>query len=346
MGVIRILFLADTHLGFDYPFKPRTARRRRGPDFFRNYEKALEPATRGEVDLVVHGGDIFYRSKIPARLVDMAFAPLKRIADSGVGVYVVPGNHERSNIPYYILAAHPNIFVFDEPRSYIRSINDTKLSLAGFPFIRYGIRERFRSIIERTGWQKARADFHILCMHQSVDGAVTGPAGFTFRDRGDVIDVHEIPSGFAVVLTGHMHRYQVLQSDLGGREIPVPVLYAGATERTSFAEKDETKGYVTVELELNKKVRWYFHELPTREMISLKIDVTEMSGRCFVSWLDKEIKTTPADAIVKINLHGKLNADVLRSIRAESLRPMVPKTMNITIVFSDYQRYGKTTATS
>ena len=67
MGMIRILFLADTHLGFDYPFRPRVQRRRRGPDFFRNFDLALQPAHRGEVDLVVHGGDIFYRSKIPAR---------------------------------------------------------------------------------------------------------------------------------------------------------------------------------------------------------------------------------------------------------------------------------------
>jgi len=63
-----MLFLADTHLGFDYPFRPRVQRRRRRPDFFRNYELALRPAHRREVDLVVHGGDVFYRSKVPPEL--------------------------------------------------------------------------------------------------------------------------------------------------------------------------------------------------------------------------------------------------------------------------------------
>ena len=38
MDAIRILFLADTHLGFDLPVKPRINRRRRGIDFFKNYE--------------------------------------------------------------------------------------------------------------------------------------------------------------------------------------------------------------------------------------------------------------------------------------------------------------------
>ena len=36
MGLIRILLIADTHLGFDLPFRPRIKRRRRGLDFFAN----------------------------------------------------------------------------------------------------------------------------------------------------------------------------------------------------------------------------------------------------------------------------------------------------------------------
>ena len=38
------LFVSDTHLGFDLPRRPRVERRRRGPDFFENFERALEPA--------------------------------------------------------------------------------------------------------------------------------------------------------------------------------------------------------------------------------------------------------------------------------------------------------------
>jgi DNA repair exonuclease SbcCD nuclease subunit len=41
MGLIRILLIADTHLGFDLPFRPCIKRRRRGPDFFANFERAL-----------------------------------------------------------------------------------------------------------------------------------------------------------------------------------------------------------------------------------------------------------------------------------------------------------------
>jgi len=57
---LRILLLADTHPGFDLPAKPRVERARRGEDFCEAFEHALAPATRGEVDVVVHGGDLFY----------------------------------------------------------------------------------------------------------------------------------------------------------------------------------------------------------------------------------------------------------------------------------------------
>ena len=54
MGIIRILLIADTHLGFDLPFRPRIQRRRRGLEFFANFKRALRPALNDEVDAVVH----------------------------------------------------------------------------------------------------------------------------------------------------------------------------------------------------------------------------------------------------------------------------------------------------
>ena len=53
MGIIRILLVADSHLGFDLPFRPRIKRRRRGPDFFVNFEWALVP-TRPMIQLKLH----------------------------------------------------------------------------------------------------------------------------------------------------------------------------------------------------------------------------------------------------------------------------------------------------
>jgi len=242
MGIIRILFMADTHLGFDLPFRPRIQRRRRGPEFFANFKRALLPALQGRVDCVVHGGDLLYRSKVPPRLVAMAFEPLKQVADQGTPVYLVPGNHERSVIPHSHLAEHPGIHIYDRPRTYLFRKDDFTLALAGFPFVRHGVRKDFVHLLDQTGRCHVSADVQVLCIHQSIDGAIVGPAGYVFRNATDVVRTSDIPADFSAVLSGHIHRFQVLAKGLKGKAPLAPVFYPGAIERTSFAEKSEKKG--------------------------------------------------------------------------------------------------------
>jgi DNA repair exonuclease SbcCD nuclease subunit len=345
MGLIRILLIADTHLGFDLPFRPRIKRRRRGPDFFANFERALMPALKGEVQAVVHGGDVLYRNKVPARLVEMAFEPLKQVADSGVPVYLVPGNHERSTVPHGHLAAHPNIHLFDRPRTYHLQTASGALALAGFPFVRTGVRKDFLNLVAQTGWQQTQADTHVLCVHQSVDGAVVGPAGYRFRYAPDVIRTSDIPPGFAAVLAGHIHRFQVLHKDLKGKTLNAPVFYPGSIERTSFAEKDEPKGYLTLEFETagastGTLRNWTFHELPARPMSQLDLHATGMHAKQIQAWIQSRLYDIPADSVVKLKLHGKISADAMAVIRAPALRALAPFTMNIEAILVDY-RYSR-----
>ena len=345
MGLIRILLMADTHLGFDLPFRPRIKRRRRGPDFFANFARALMPALKGEVHAVVHGGDVLYRSKVPARLVEMAFEPLKQVADSGVPVYLVPGNHERSTVPHGHLATHPHIHLFDRPRTYHLKTANGSLALAGFPFVRTGIRKDFLNRVAQTGWQHTQADARVLCIHQSVDGAVVGPAGYRFRYAPDVIRTGDIPPGFAAVLAGHIHRFQVLKTDLKGMPLNAPVFYPGSIERTSFAEKDEPKGYLILEFKASRTAvgtlrNWTFHELPARPMRQLDLHAAAMNGRQIRAWIQSRLYEVPADSVVKLKVHGKISAEALAVIRAPALRALAPETMNIDAILVDY-RYNR-----
>ncbi len=346
MGIIRILLMADTHLGFDLPFRPRIQRRRRGPEFFANFECALAPALDGTVDAVVHGGDVLYRSKVPARLVEMAFEPLKRVARSGVPVYLVPGNHERSAIPHGHLAEHPGIHLFDRPRTFTLHTKQGSLALAGFPFVRTAIRKNFLEWVAQTGWRQVEADSYVLCVHQSVDGATVGPAGYTFRYAHDVVRTSDIPGGFAAVLAGHIHRFQVLTKDLRGRPLKAPVLYPGSIERTSFAEKNEPKGYLILEFETGSPSagmlrNWTFHQLPARPMIQLDLQAAGMNAAQIRSWIQSSLYDIPADSVVKLKVHGKLSEEALGVIRAPSLRALAPETMNINATLVDYMKYAK-----
>ena len=341
MGIIRILFLADTHLGFDLSFRPRIQRRRRGPEFFTNFKRALRPALEGRVDCVVHGGDLLYRSKVPPQLVTMAFDPLKQIADQGTPVYLVPGNHERSAIPHSHLAEHPGIHIFDQPRTYLLRKGDVTLALAGFPFVRHGIRKDFLHQLDQTGRHHANADVQVLCIHQSIAGATVGPADYVFRHAPDVIRASDIPAEFCAVLSGHIHRFQVLTWDLKGKTLNAPVFYPGAIERTSFAEKNENKGYLTLDFEADgltggRLRQWRFHKLPARPMIQLNLHPGDMNATKLRSYLESTIGDLPEDGIIKIKIHGKISQDAMAVLRAASLRSLAPSSMNIDAAFKDY----------
>ncbi len=133
---VRILLLADTHMGLDLPLRPRTQRRRRGLDFLANMRRALEPALKGEADLVVHGGDLLDRGRVPMAVVEMALEPLLEVAQVGVPVFLVPGNHERARIPLHLWTAHPNLHIFREPCTFVLQVRDCRVALSGFPFDR------------------------------------------------------------------------------------------------------------------------------------------------------------------------------------------------------------------
>jgi DNA repair exonuclease SbcCD nuclease subunit len=271
---VRLLFLSDSHLGFDLPVRPRVVRRRRGEDFFAMLDIALDTAVRARVDAVVHGGDVFFRSKVPPSIVDRVYARLLAFVSAhDIPLYLVPGNHERSRLPPSLLLAHPRVHVFDEPRVFTLDVGGARVALAGFPYVRE-IRARYASIAKALRAQ-ARAD---------------------------------VSAGFDAVLTGHIHRRQVLWRE------GVPVVYPGSIERTSFVEKDEPKGFFVIELRgaalFPRDLR--FVRLPARPMFELTADHEDE--------LCHRLGRLPADAVVRVTTR----------LPAARLRALAPVTMTVT----------------
>lgn len=330
-----MLLLADTHLGFDLPLNPRVEKVRRGPDFFANTEKALASALAGEVDLVVHGGDLLFRSKVPPRLMEMAFEPLLEVADAGVPVVVVPGNHERSAIPYPLLAAHQHLHLLHTPRTVRLELGGLRVAVAGFPCERKQVQSRFSKLVATTGALEEEHHIRLLCLHQTVEGATVGPSGFTFRAGADIVRGRDLPTGFAAVLAGHIHRAQVLTRDLGGRELAAPVFYPGAIERTSFAERDEAKGFMTLDLEASanggRVANWAFHELPARPLVDLEMDITGLSTDRLEHALRHRLESLDPRSVVRLLITGGNDNGSQDLLSAANLRRLAPDTMPVSL---------------
>jgi DNA repair exonuclease SbcCD nuclease subunit len=338
---VRVLFLSDTHLGFDLPLRPRVRRRRRGHDFMANYLRALEPALAGDVDLVVHGGDLFHRARVPPSLVYQAFEPLERVAAGGVPVFVVPGNHERSRIPHARFAYRPGIHIWEEPKTFRLRVAGWRVALAGFPYARR-VRAGFPSLVAATGWRPSQADVSLLCVHHCFEGATVGPSDYTFRSASDVVRGRDVPEGFAAVLTGHVHRHQVLTRDLAGRRLAAPVFYPGSVERTAFAEMHDPKGCLLLEFRGADPARggalaaWRFVPLPARPMVLRERRVSRHTPPAELrAWVQGAVREAPADAVLRLKVSGPVPASVRVALSAPRLRAMAPPQMNVEIVLTE-----------
>ncbi|MFH1810304.1 MAG: metallophosphoesterase [Pseudomonadota bacterium] len=331
-STVKLLVLSDTHLGFDLPARPRVERLRRGEDFFASYQRALAPALAGEVHAVLHLGDLLYRSKVPAWLVERAVAPLRQVASQGVPVVLLPGNHERSHIPFSLLAAHKGLHIVDRPQTLVLELAGQRVALVGFPNYRDEVRQRFPSLLDATGWQRSPCDLRLLCLHQCIEGMTVGPRNFMFTTANDVIRSRDLPRGFAAVLAGHVHRHQVLRHDRQGQPLAAPVLVPGSIERTSMAEAGEVKGYLMVEFVPGSgggRLRSHrFVELATRPLVVVRIPDSLIAAEGpLTTWIATTLAALPANAVVTVRWNQPADGLPSSTLRAARLRALAPPTM-------------------
>ncbi len=321
--MVKVLFFADSHLGFDYPIRPRIERRRRGHDFFSNYHLILETAQREAVDVIVHGGDVFFRSKIPPAIVQKAYEPLLPVLESGIKLFFVPGNHERSRLPASPLFHHKNFYLFDRPRAFELEINGLGTTWGGFPNIRDRVQQQFQGVLDQIGFGRYGDRLNILCMHQSIEGAVVGAQNYTFRSASDVVRCDQFPDYLDLALSGHIHRQQVLRSISN-----TPLIYSGSIERTSFAERHEAKGFFLLNLSI-EEIEWEFIPLPTRPMLEWTLPQDLMNKNSLLREIKLYATGISPQAILCIRCS---NVHQLEMIKISDLRQHLPETMNVDLM--------------
>jgi DNA repair exonuclease SbcCD nuclease subunit len=311
----------------------RHRRPRRGEDFLESYAEVLRQARDG-IDLVIHTGDLFDSPNPHNRALFAASAPLLELASSGVPVVIVPGNHERSVLPGALFLSHPNIHVVTDPCTHSFKLGQIKIAVTSWPCVRREVNAAVPSLLKESGWQSGDADVRILAVHQSFAGATCGPAHFRFRESSDVIALHQIPEAFDCVLAGHVHRHQVLRGD----GTP-PVIYCGSTDRISFAEIDEPKGCVTLELH-GGGITHEFVEHSVRPMAVCPMDVSGLSRDAILERTERLVMDLPHDAIAQIRLTGHTTRHTLKGVRFSKLIRSMRDDILATTVLKDVEWDG------
>ena len=302
MTVVRILHLADIHLGMENYGRtdPATGLSSRLGDFLRTLDEALDWALANDVHLVLIAGDV-YKNRDPSPTVQREFAGrIARLSKAGLPTYLLVGNHD---LPNAWARAHtteifdtlrvPHTWVARQPRLDRVPTAAGDVQIAALPWVtphtlltkeeyRSASMEQLNSIM--LDKLEALLDQHIealdpalptiLTAHAQVQGAVFGSEKSVLLGR-DLI----LPRSFVArpevdyVAMGHIHKYQQL---LGAPHDP-PIVYPDSLERIDFGEEHEAKGFVVVDIGERdgatgrRVVTPTFHPVAARRFLTLRV---------------------------------------------------------------------------
>jgi len=324
---LKFVHTADTHLGYEITKSAQPharGRKKRGDAVLQNFCRVVEHALQSEVDLFIHSGDLFNKYYIPLEVLDTLIQPMMRLSDAGIPVLVIPGNHERSQFPFDLFHGTKDINVFDHPKSMSLVIDGYTVGIAGFPFIREGSGQLFFQALEETEYQGLRTDLNILVTHQAFDGAVVGPVAFRFREgRRDTVTRAQVPTDFAYVAAGHIHRYQILPHPL---KPGLGFVYPGSTQRMSFAEMHEDKGFIEGEL-LHGRIETRFIPLPAWEMEMVEVKAAGLSSRECEEEIKAQFWRFTEDLVIRFNLTGGTRLRDYPDVDFAKIRDQMPPVL-------------------
>ena len=149
--------------------------------------------------------------------------------------------------------------------------------------------------------------------------------------------VHTKTDGFgrSAVLSGHVHRAQVLTCDLTRAPLAAPVIYPGSVERTSWAERDEGKGFAILTIDDRgssagelSNLEWV--PLPARPMVDVNLKST-FGKDSLEAELQSRLSKLPVDAVVHVHYKEAWESGAKLALSAANLRALAPPTMNISL---------------
>ena len=96
MTKLRFAHISDTHLGYRSHFKtdPATGRNQRSVDVEEAYRIAIDDILTRDVQLVIHGGDVFHHTRPTWTALSTFLLQTQRLVNAGLPVLVIGGNHD------------------------------------------------------------------------------------------------------------------------------------------------------------------------------------------------------------------------------------------------------------
>jgi len=285
------------------------------------------------IDFVLVSGDLFDSVRPGFGTVADTLRQILRLADAGVHVYIIGGNHDTPKTttgtsPLDVLSYMPNVTVAYREFKHVTDM-PWNVNIHMVPFT--PDRETFEGYIERSLDALDKDFINILMLHVSAGDE------FIMNTYNELVLSHdelaEVAAKYDYVALGHYHGMQRLDDER--------VVYPGSLERMSFNEaSDMDKGFIVGELDIetNLVTRLDWVTIPTRPMFEMAgLDYNDMpAGARPTDWLLEHIQqyTDRMDGSICRLAVDNVPALVYRALDFRAIREAASKSLHFDCKFS------------
>lgn len=272
----KIGFFADTHLGYATRCRSHSSGlNMRVRDGYLGMRETIDQMLAADVDLVLHGGDLFHRSHPTISDIAWGRRQLERIAENGIQIIGVTGNHDFANdkgkSPATAAVHDParNIHMVTEP--YKRFEPAENLSIHAVSHI--GLAASARAIPEPV-----EGHINILISHGAAQ--IPGHEIFATVDSpGEAVIGYDIlTKAWDATLMGHYHGMGALPGFNSGER--GQIWYAGSLLRRGFSDPEGGRGWLLVTVNDDGTITIEPQYIKQRPQYDLpKIDATGLTGQ-------------------------------------------------------------------
>ena len=261
---MRIVHLADTHLGFrQFNHTDDRGRNIRELDVYRAFDAAVEKAIELQPAAVIHAGDLFDSYHPSSAALAVALDGIARLCEAGIPSVVIAGNH---STPRAASAEH----VFGVVGRFDRSglvhavhrgpavVRIGGLAVHAVPH--HNDRDELAERL-RAARPVADADFNVCVTHMGLGGMgnVGAAEAGSLTLSGEEL---EAVGDFDYVALGHLHKAD---------RVRVNAAYSGSLERLTWADDAREKGVTEIDLAADPLDAGYYarHPVPARRRVLL-----------------------------------------------------------------------------
>jgi DNA repair protein SbcD/Mre11 len=291
---MRVLHLADLHLGLPRYGSATPTGNSRIADFSATLNRAVEAAVASEASLVILAGDTFNSRRPGPDELEAVVSALRRLSrDHGIASIVIPGNHDgmttigdpRTHALNWLAAADiPDVHVITKPGvTRVEKKNRWALNVFALPYPHkrafdailpdltpeervVEIGKRVTDAIETLSEGVERP--FIFVGHVTVLGARLGTEA-AMRIGWDASITPDVLGRFDAAFLGHIHRMQ---------KVAPNAWYPGSPEYIDFAEAGQEKGFLLWDVTPGMNPEVGYMPSGCRPLVDIEVDPGTYEG--------------------------------------------------------------------